>query len=151
MKGRFTLRVKMGEYEVEISGKREKVLETIQELPKVVDDVKKAFKNSKPKRKEKIRVKTTSEERKTSSKDYPKIGNPKNCSEAILRVLGTKWGKWRPRTVDELKRALRANELEYPGRTLAGVLLSLVNKGKVRRWKTDKGCVYILAEEDALE
>jgi hypothetical protein len=25
-----------------------------------------------------------------------------------------------------------------------------VRKGKVRRWKTDAGCVYILAEEELL-
>jgi hypothetical protein len=49
-----------------------------------------------------------------------------------------------------LKEALKANGLRYPGRTLAGVLLGLVRKGEVKRWKTDAGCVYILAEEEVL-
>ncbi|MFW6110999.1 MAG: hypothetical protein ACOC6H_03075 [Thermoproteota archaeon] len=141
----------MGDYEVEISGEREDVLKTIEELPTLIADVQKAFKTTKPKRKAKLTVKTTSDKGKATSDQYPKIINPKNCSEAILQVLGTEWGRWRPRTVEELKRALKANDLEYPGRTLAGVLLSLVNKGKVRRWRTDAGCVYILAEEDDLQ
>jgi hypothetical protein len=29
-------------------------------------------------------------------------------------------------------------------------LLGLVRKGTVKRWKTDAGCVYILAEEEVL-
>ncbi|MGC9346450.1 MAG: hypothetical protein ACP5ER_06660, partial [Candidatus Bathyarchaeales archaeon] len=57
---------------------------------------------------------------------------------------------WRPRTFAELKEALKANGLRYPGRKLAGVLLGLVKNGKVRRWKTDAGHVYILAEEKIL-
>ena len=95
-------------------------------------------------------MKTQAKKGKTHSQKYPKIYHPESCSEALLGLLATDWGRWRPRTVDELKEALKANGLEYPGRTLAGVLLGLVNKEKVRRWRTDAGCVYILAEEEVL-
>jgi len=81
---------------------------------------------------------------------YPKIQRTDECEEAVLRVLETDWGKWRPRTTAELKEALRANELSFSGRVFAGVLMGLVRKGKVRRWKTDAGFVYILAEKEAL-
>lgn len=150
-KGDFAFRVKMGEYEVEIDGEREEVLKTIKELPNLMVDVYKAFEVSKPKTKATPTVKRATEKEKTSAQKYPNIINPGSCSEAILSILATDWGRWRPRTVDELKKALKANELQYPGRTLAGVLLGLVNKGKIRRWRTDAGCVYILAEEDILD
>lgn len=146
----FAFRVKMGEYEVEISGERGEVVNTIKELPNLMAEVHKAFEASKPKTKATITVKTEAKKGKTQVQKYPKILRPESCREAISSILGTDWGKWRPRTVDELRQALKANELNYSGRTIAGVLLSLVNKGEVRRWRTDSGCVYILAEEEVL-
>lgn len=150
-KGGFALRVKIGEYEVEINGEREEVMETIKELPSLMADVHKAFEVSKPKTRATLTVKRAAGKEGAPAQRYPEILRPEGCGEAILRILATDWGKWRPRTVDELKAALKANGLEYPGRTLAGMLLGLVNKGRVRRWRTDNGCVYILAEEEALD
>jgi uncharacterized membrane protein len=49
----------------------------------------------------------------------------------------------------EIIEALKANGVHYPATTLSGVLMWLVKKGKVRRWKTDEGYVYILAEKGA--
>ncbi len=146
----FAFRVKIGEYEVEISGKHEEVLTTIKELPNLMAEVHKAFEATKPRTKATITVKTKAKKKKIQSQKYPEIYHPESCNEAILSLLATDWGKWRPRTLDELKEALKANGLEFPGRTLAGVLLSLVNKRKVKRWRTDAGCVYILAEKEVL-
>jgi hypothetical protein len=81
---------------------------------------------------------------------YPKISPTQDCEEAITRILHTDWGKWRPRTVEELKEALQANGLDYPVRVLTGTLSGLVKKGKIRRWNTDAGFVYILVENEAL-
>lgn len=67
-----------------------------------------------------------------------------------MRILETDWGKWRPRTIDELDEALKANGSEQSPRTLGGVLMDLVKKGKIRRWNTNAGYVYILAEKEAL-
>ena len=64
----------------------------------------------------------------------------------MLRFLETDWGKWRPRTMEELREAMRANELKYSERTLGATLDALAEKGKVRRWNTNTGFVYILAE-----
>jgi len=149
-KGNFAFRVKMGEYEVEVNGTREEVLKTIKELPSLMAEVYKAFEGLKPRTTATLTVKTAAAKEKTPVQKYPKILHAKSCSEAVLNVLETDWGKWRPRTFAELKEALKANGLRYPGRTLAGVLLGLVRKGKVRRWKTDAGHVYILAEEEIL-
>jgi hypothetical protein len=49
--------------------------------------------------------------------------------------------------MEELKEAMNANGLKYPGRTLNATLDALAEKEKVRRWNTNTGFVYILAEE----
>jgi hypothetical protein len=150
LKGFFVFRVKLGDFEVEISGGREEVLRTVKELPGLMVDVCRAFEVSKPKATATLTVKTAAAKGEAAVEKFPNVLRVKSCGDAILKVLETDWGKWRPRTIGELKGALKANGLRYPGRTLAGVLLGLVRKGKVRRWKTDAGCVYILAEEEVL-
>ncbi|MEM3578948.1 MAG: hypothetical protein QXL54_01840 [Candidatus Bathyarchaeia archaeon] len=148
----FSIRVKVGEYEVEVKGSRNEVLETIKELPSLVSSFSKAFESLKAKETT-VTVKApapTVIKAESPVEKYPKIPKVESCSEALLRVLESDWGKWRPRTVTELKEALAANDMHFPGRTLAGDLLALVRKGVVRCWKTDKGYVYILAEKEAL-
>jgi hypothetical protein len=148
----FSFRVRFGEYEVEVRGSRGDVLETIKELPNLMLGLNKAFENLKAKAAATVAVKAPATVVKAESpvEKYPKIPKVESCSEAILRILESDWGKWRPRTVTELKEALAANDLHFPGRILAGDLLALVRKGVVRCWKTDKGYVYILAEKEAL-
>ncbi|NIO37702.1 hypothetical protein GTO27_08360 [Candidatus Bathyarchaeota archaeon] len=146
----FVFRVKIGEYELEINGDKEEVLDTIRELPGLMANVYKAFESSRPKTKATITVSKTAPKEDSKRDRYPKIAATQSCSEAILNALGTNWGKWRPHTVKEMKAALKANGLDFPGRTLAGVLSGLVRKGKVRRWRTDDGYVYILAEKEVL-
>jgi hypothetical protein len=140
----------MGEYEVEINGTREEVLKTIGELPSLTVNVHKAFESLKPKTVATLTLKKEGAKEEALMQKYPKILRTEKCDEAILRILETDWGKWRPRTVTELKDALKENKLKFSGRILAGVLMGLVRKGKVRRWKTDAGYVYILAEKEAL-
>jgi len=140
----------MGEYELEIDGAREEVLRTIkEELPSLMADVYKAFENLKPKTVATLTVKKEAAKEEALMQKYPKILRTEKCDDALLRILETDWGKWRPRTIGELKDALEANELRFSGRILAGVLMGLVRKKKVRRWKTDAGYVYILAEKEA--
>lgn len=149
----FAIRVRVGEYEVEVKGSRNEVLETLKELPNIMPEVGKAFENLKPKTVPTVTVKATAAtatiKGETPMVNYPKIPKGESCSEAVLKILESDWGKWRPRTLAELKEALEANKLHYSGRVLAGDLLGLVQKGMVRRWKTDKGYVYILAEKEA--
>jgi hypothetical protein len=148
----FAFRVKIGEYEVEIHGTHEEVTKTLKDLPDIVTNVHKAFENVKPKTvatltvktEPPIKVKATS---KTPAQTYPKIKSAANCEDAVLRLLETDWGKWRPRTMEELKDAMNANKMKYTKRTLTGTLNALANKGLVRRWNTTTGFVYILADE----
>lgn len=152
----FSLRVRFGEYEIELGGTKKEVLETLDNLPALVTKVIKAF--------EEARTKTTAAQPETkpltvriaspanaptSSIPVPTIKPGKQFSQSILNLLETDWGRWRPRTMPEIIEALKANGVHYPATTLSGVLMWLVKKGKVRRWKTDEGYVYILAEKGA--
>ena len=148
----FSLRVKMNQNEVEISGTQKEVLKTIKDLPKLIENISKAFANIvstvAATKKTPITVKLTPPTT-APSKMYPSIKKAKNCSQAVLRLLESEWGVWKPRTLPEIVEALKVNALNYPKSTLSGVLSWLVKKGKVRRWKTDGGYVYILAEKEA--
>jgi len=149
--GSFTIRVKIGDYEVEVTGAHEQVLDTIKELPSLISDIDKAFEKVKPKKVATLTVKAgTPNAERPLSQQYPQISYTAKLDEALLKILETDWGKWRPRTIDELSGALKANELEHSVRTLTAVLMELVKKEKIRRWSTDTGYVYILAEKEAL-
>jgi hypothetical protein len=146
----FVFRVRLGEYEVEVSGTRDEVLKTIDDLPSLIGNVHRAFEGVRPRKVATLTVKTeATRDEKAGSEKYPRISAAETCDEAVLRLLETDWGKWRPRTLEELRGALKANGLEYPARMLAAVLLDLVKQEKIRRWNTDSGYVYILAEKEA--
>lgn len=148
----FAFRLKIGEYEVEIKGTHDEVTKTLENLPNLVTNVHKAFENVKPKTIATLTVKTEPSAKakavpKTPAQTYPKITSAANCEAAVLGLLESDWGKWRPRTMEELKDAMKANNIKYTKRTLSGTLNTLANKGMVRRWNTNTGFVYILAEE----
>ena len=148
----FAFRIKLGEYEVEIQGTPEEVANTLKDLPNIVANVHKAFETVKPKTVATLTVKTeptakTKETSKAPAQTYPKIAGVVNCEDAVLGLLETDWGKWRPRTMEELNDAMKASKITYTQRTLEKTLNKLADKGMVRRWNTTTGFVYILAEK----
>ena len=148
----FAFRIKIGEYEVEIKGNHDDVTKTLENLPSLVTNVHKAFENVKPKTIATLTVKTepppkTKAAPKAPAQKYPKITSSSKCEDAVLGLLESDWGKWRPRTMEELKDAMKANNVKYARRSLTLTLNKLADKGMVRRWNTNTGFVYILAEE----
>ena len=144
----FSLRVRLGQWEVEISGSRDDVLKTVDDLPNLVAVVSEAFAqtgvpvnvpNGQPPQS------SPAASSVSASGAYPSIQGSGNCSDAVLRLLETDWGRSTPRTLPELVEAMRVNAIHYPVTTLSGVLNWLVRKSKVKRWKTDKGYVYVLS------
>ena len=137
----FHIKIRIGEAEVEIGGKREEVLETFRDLDEIVVLVSNA-------------LNVTLDERKTRGKSkvdptqFPKIPRTNQCSEAVISLLSTDWGK-DPRTIGELREAMEANAVFFPKTTLSGVLVWLTKKGSLRRWKDPKrGYRYVLNEID---
>jgi len=148
----FSLRVRLGRCEVEISGSREEVLKTVSDLQSLLATIFEAFsqagvdasgvggvESGLP------RQASSGSAPVSASVGYPSIQSSGNCSDAVLRLLETNWGRATPRTLPELVEALRSNAVHYPATTLSGVLNWLVRRGRVKRWKTDKGYVYVLA------
>ncbi len=150
----FFIRVKLGDYEVELSGTHGEVMKTLKSLPTLISNVNKAFEVVKPKTVATITVKTaeaTSASETSPIQSYPKIASTVKPEEAILKALASEWGKWRPRTMEELNEVMKFNNLKYPGLVLPSILEALVERGLVKRWNTNQGFVYILAEQNNME
>ena len=131
----FSFRAKFGQYEIEISGTRDEVIKTIKELPMLVGSISKAFEETQGKK---------TKPNLASSSPYPELSSSMKCSEAVLKLLGSEWGR-QPRTLAELSDAMRTNAIHYPSTTLSGVCSWLLKKNKIKRWKTDNGYVYVAA------
>jgi hypothetical protein len=131
--------------EVELGGEKSEVLSTLNELRDIISKVNSAFNNQ-------VETKTLNFERpKEEPKvlDYPKITRTNQCGEAVISLLSTDWGKT-PRTIGELREAMEANAIFFPKTTLSGVLVWLVKKGELRRWKDKKrGYMYVVNEPEA--
>jgi hypothetical protein len=137
----FLIKIRIGEAEVEIGGEREEVLETLQDLDKIVELVSDAFNVA-------LEAKKPKSKAKVDPSQYPKIQRTNQCSEAVLSLLQTDWGKT-PRTIGELREAMEANAVFFPKTTLSGVLVWQTKKGDLRRWKDPKkGYLYVLNEKE---
>ena len=140
----FRLKVRIGDMEVELGGEREEVLETLDDLDLIVDKVSKAFEAEASSGR-----RTQRKERKESQvKKLPNIDRTSQCSEAVESLLATDWGKT-PRAIGELREAMEANAIFFPKTTLSGVLVWMVKKGTLRRWKDKKrGYLYVLNKQE---
>jgi len=138
----FRLRVRIGDMEVEMGGEREEVLSTLEDLGGIIYKVSKAF------RMKEARGNPEALEVEEGKGEYPRIPWTSRCSEAVISLLSTEWGKT-PRTLSELREAMEANAIFFPKTTLSGVLVWLVKRGKLRRWRDKKrGYLYVLNEEE---
>jgi len=150
----FSLRVRLGQYEVEVSGSKDDVLCTFEDLPGLIAVVSEAFSQASAEtRLDKVVPQSASQSLVSQplssvagASGYPSIQSSGGCADAVVRLLATDWGRVAPRTLPEIVEAMRVNAVHYPVTTLSGVLNWLVRKGKVKRWKTDKGYVYVLSQ-----
>ena len=140
----FTLRVRIGEHEIELRGSENEVMKTLDDLEEIMTKVSRAFGNGLARKP----IQTVSVDESFAKGGYPSIGSKSKCSEAIISLLETDWGKT-PRTLFELKKGMEANAIHFPSSTLSGTLNWLVKKGRLRRWKgADKKYQYTLILED---
>ncbi|MFQ5950506.1 MAG: hypothetical protein ACE5KH_00305 [Candidatus Geothermarchaeales archaeon] len=138
----YLIRVKIGDREIEIGGTKEDVLATFEEqLPAIVEKTTAAFVRAEQGHAEGVEGAEIAGGGLKS--ELPAIPPVKSCSEGVMELFKTKWGM-RPRTIGDVREALRANEVLYPVTTISGVLVNLTRHGKIRRWKTASGYVYVL-------
>lgn len=141
----FHLRVRIGEMEVELGGEKAEVLSTLDELDDIVGKISVALKGEF--KTEPVKAEHPKEEPTTLK--YPKINRTTQCGDAVVALLSTDWGKT-PRTISELREAMEANAIFFPKTTLSGVLVWLVKKDRLRRWKDKKrGYLYVINEPEA--
>jgi hypothetical protein len=126
--------------EVELGGEKAEVLSTLDELDTIVKKIGKAFDSDIKVTKEEI---TLMSDKEPTLLEFPKIIRTNKCGEAVVALLSTDWGK-NPRSISELREAMEANAIFFPKTTLSGVLVWLVKKGRLRRWKDKKrGYLYV--------
>jgi hypothetical protein len=130
--------------EVELGGDKEEVLSTLNDLESIVSKIYLVF-NEESRGATKYEDK---DEEYSTVLDYPKIGVTDKCSEAVISLLSKDWGKT-PRSISELREAMEANAIFFPKTTLSGVLVWLVKKGRLRRFKDKKrGYLYITSKSE---
>jgi len=141
----FRLRVRIGDMEVELGGVRDEVISALDDLDEIVEKVSNAFK---------LDVNSTQVEQIAPTAPpseptmFPKISRTSQCGDAVVALLSTDWGR-SPRTIAEIREAMEANAIFFPKTTLSGVLVWLVKKNKIRRWKDKRrGYVYIHHEPE---
>jgi hypothetical protein len=140
----FLLRVRIGDMEVELGGERSEVLSTLDDLDSIVEKITEAFNEESKKKQDKVEKPEESDTIK-----YPKIERTSQCSDAVVGLLTTEWGAT-PRAIGELREAMEANAVFFPKTTLSGVLVWLVKKGRLRRWKDKKrGYLYVVNKPEA--
>ena len=136
----FHLKVRIGEMEVEISGNKEEVIKTLDDLDTIVDKVSTAFHPDGNHRSRPRKV----EQQREDPQTFPQIPRTTQCSEAVNALLNADWGKT-PRSIAELREAMEANAVFFPRTTLSGVLVWLVKRGSIRRAKDKKrGYLYTM-------
>jgi hypothetical protein len=127
--------------EIELGGRKEEVLETLNDLEMIVEKFSGAF------NKDIIKLTESDDNLPRGIKKFPNIPRTTQCGEAIVSLLHTEWGET-PRTMGELREAMEANAIYFPKTTLSGVLVWLVKKGSLRRWKDKKrGYLYVINED----
>jgi hypothetical protein len=135
----FHIKVRIGDKELEIGGSKEEVLSTLDDLDSILEKVTDAFNQR--------GVETQVRPKKNGDVEYPKIKHTTQCSEAIVSLLETDWGKT-PRAIGELREAMEANAIFFPKSTISGVLSWQIKRGSLRRWKDKKrGYLYVINEK----
>jgi len=140
----FHLKVRIGDVEVELGGDKGEVLSVLDELPSIVEKVSASFQVESVVHKQRLKK----QQENTKSDALPQIPRTTQCSEAVTSLLANNWGKT-PRTISELREAMDANAVFFPKTTLSGVLVWLVKKGTVRRYKDKKrGYLYTIYQPE---
>ena len=139
----FTIRLKIGACEVELTGSRAEVLTTLDELPRITGIVVEAF-NLPPE----VKTQSQQEGPSTTSQELPTISATTglSCPDAIVAVLSTGWGREKPHYLNEILEAMKVNALHFPMGTVKGRLTDLTKRGMLRRIKGDKGYGYVMAK-----
>lgn len=74
----------------------------------------------------------------------PQIPSVRGCLDAIRALMETDWGK-HPRSMNEIKKVLKANALYFSKGTLSGTLTAMTKRNELRRVKENGRWKYLSA------
>jgi len=143
----FTVKVKVGGNEVEISGTQTEVMNTLGNVSEIVKKVAEAFAEAQLHPISPTPV-VDNQGNVASPEEYPSLSLDPGiaCPEAIVKLLSTEWGKKQPRALGELLEAMKVSAIHYPEGTVKGRLTDLTKRGVLRRIKGERGYGYILVK-----
>jgi len=133
----FTMKIRFGDNEIEVSGSKEDVLEAVNNMAAIMETLSHAFARAPQP--------PTAKPPGPGEASIPSIAVEPDtpCPEALLKILSTPWGQERPRRLRELLEALKVNAIHYPIGTVKGRLTDLTKKGVLRRVKEGREYGYI--------
>lgn len=130
------VRVRVGDCEAEVAGRKEDVLEILSSVENVISILSSAtrFRDSEPKP-------------EAQPEGLPQVQMERNIQapDAIVKLLSTEWGN-KPRNLTDIMGALEVNAIHFPKGTVAGRLTDLTRRGVLRRVKTAGGFGYVLVK-----
>ena len=142
----FTIRVRIGANEVELSGSQTDVLKILDSLPEIVDKITVAFGDINPATN--VRMETLPQQSQSQDEEatYPTITvTPEtSCPDAIVKLLSTDWARREPRRLNEILETMKVNAIHYPLGTVKGRLTDLTKRGVLRRINSNGSYGYIL-------
>jgi len=131
------IKIRLGDYEVEVEGQKEDVLEILESIDEVVSSASSALGSRS------TAVLPASAETKLEELPNVQMERDIQAADAIVSMLSTNWGN-KPRNLTEIMAALEVNAIHFPKGTVAGRLTDLTRKGVLRRVKTPSGFGYVL-------
>lgn len=143
MAGELRIRVKLGEFEVELQGDVEtifKAMDTLREIVSWIPQPTTALSQSRP-------IGTTAPTQppatETTQLTLPniKIEKEDSLADIIVKMFSDPWGRT-PRRLSEVREALASHGLVHPKQSVAVALLRLSQAGKLRRFKEGGEYVY---------
>ncbi len=142
MVGEMRIRVKSGEFEVELQGEVEtiaKAMDTLREIVSWIPQPTTAASQSRP-------TETTAPTQPPTETPQPTLPNIKiekddSLADIIVKMFSDPWGRT-PRRLSEVREALASYGLVHPKQSVAVALLRLSQAGKLRRFKEGGEYVY---------
>jgi len=134
------IRVRLGDYEIEVAGAKEDVLEILGSLDEVVSNASSALGTRGT-----SAAPIVTESKPPEELPHVQMERDIQAPDAIMSLLSTSWGN-KPRNLMEMMAALEVNAIHFPKGTVAGRLTDLTRKGVLRRVKTPNGFGYVLVK-----
>jgi hypothetical protein len=131
------IRIRLGDYEVEVAGAKEDVLEILENIDGVISSASSALGARS------ATALPSAVETKPEELPHVQMERDVQAPDAIMGLLSTNWGN-KPRNLTEIIAALEVNAIHFPKGTVAGRLTDLTRKGVLRRVKTPSGFGYVL-------